>query len=324
MNLNCIIPSTCSKDALPHLIRSIGSLIASAKVANLSLKIVVVTDNKSARPAALKSKIDPFLYAGKKPGFAKMNNFGIDKTIMAESSDYYLLINDDAWLEPAFFKEFLKASKSQKPDLTVPLIYEKGGPTIDSFGIEYFTSGYAKNAPSFDIKTQLAPAACLIVKTSLLKKMKKTYGFYFNETLFSYLDDVEFSIRARALGAKIAKNKKMKAHHMVSFTAGKKSYYVMYQTYRNILWLIIMTWPFKYIARNILSIIVVQGWVFLYSLKSFGPRLYFRVLVETVRKISVLLRRRKKIMSSYPKKFNFESLFSKYAFRTYHGVTIKI
>jgi len=316
----CIIPSTCSQKILPHLRKCIESLRKSSRIAEVQLKVVVVADSRETRNPFNK-RIDFFICAGEKPGFAKMNNYAFGKTLKTFESDYFLLINDDAWVEEDFFKEFLKMTKA---DLIVPLIYEREGPKIDSFGIEYFTSGYAKNAHSFDIKTQLAPAACLFIKTSFLQKMKVIYGFYFNEQLYSYLDDVEFSIRARALGASIEKVKGMVVHHIVSFTAVRKSYYIMYHTYRNILWLIVMTWPLKSILRHIASIALVQGWVGFYSLKTHGPLLYLRVLWDTLLNFAKLIKLRRKIISLYQKAFDFESLFSEYAFRTYHGVIIKV
>jgi GT2 family glycosyltransferase len=226
-------------------------------------------------------------------------------------------------VEKDFFKNSLTLIKKEKPDILVPLTIEREGPRIDSFGIEYFRSGYAKNAPTFDIETQLGAMACLLIGHKLMSKMKSKYGFCLNETLFSYLDDVEFSIRARGLGAKFIKGRDVKVHHMVSYTAGKKSYFVMFHTYRNILWLIIMTWPLPNILRHLYNILLVQGWIFLYGLKSYGPALQIKIVWETLLNLKTLLVRRRKILSGYMKGFDFETILSKYSFRTYHGITIK-
>lgn len=324
LSITCIVPSTCTKRIFPYLSKCIGSLRDSAELAKVKIFIIVVTENPNPATNFLKGQIDKLLSIGKKVGFARMNNFAIKKSFGLDKSDYHLLINDDAWVDKNFFKVFKEKVKGKNTEIVVPLIYASDGKAIDSFGIEYFTSGYARNALSFDVETTLAPAACVFIKSSFLRRMKKLYGFYFNEILNSYLEDVELSIRAKALGGKIVKERKMKAYHVGSLSFGKKSYFVMYQTYRNILWLILLTWPFKNILKNIISIILIQGWVMYYSTRTWGPMLYFKVVWETFTHLPKLLSLRKKVLSVYSKDFNFQTLFSKYAFRTYHGITIKI
>jgi len=322
MKINCIIPSTCAQRVIPYLKNCIASLRKSSATTQVDLLIFLITDSRGAKNP-YKSKIDQFLYAGQKPGFSRMNNLAIEAAA-TYLSDYFLFINDDAWVEEDFLKQFKIFVKNKNPDIVAPLIFEGNKRVIDSFGVEYFTSGYAKNTTSFDIPTQLAPAACLFVKTSFLLKIKRVYGFCFNEVLYSYLDDVEFSIRARALGAKIEITKNLVAHHKVSLSSGRRSFFVMYQTYRNILWVIIMTWPLSSILKHVFSILLVQGWVVFYGLKIHGPSIHTKIIWETVLNLFNLLKLRKKILSSYPADFNFEELFSEYAFRTYHGITIKI
>lgn len=319
VKVTCVIPSTLSPKVMPLLDACLKSLSIAAKKANFDIKTVIVTDNTDCDVEKLKINFSKIFYAGQKPGFAKVNNFAIAKTIK-EPSDYYLLINDDAWVESDFFAAAAKIIRRVEPDIIVPLIYTREGPVIDSFGIEYFKSGYAKNAPTFDIETQLGAMACLLISRKLLIKMKKRFGFYLNEKLYSYLDDVEFSIRARGVGAKFVKDKSLKAHHMVSYTAGKKSYYVMYHTYRNILWVIAMTWPIKSILKNLASILIVQGWVVFYGLFSHGPFLAIKILFITLWHMPNLLRIRKTVLKGYDSDFDFSSVLANYTFRTYHGV----
>ena len=51
--------------------------------------------------------------------------------------------------------------------------------------------------------------------------------------------------------------------------------------------------------------------------------MYVRIYFDTILNGKALLEYRKKTLSSYPKSFRFETLFSSYAFRTYKNVTIK-
>jgi len=317
MKITCIIPSTLLKKVTPSLSKCLDSLNKAKGL--MELRIFVVAS--SPWPVLIKRNKAKLLKINF-ISFSQINNDAIERTLKYPS-DYYLFINDDAWLEKDFFRKLVKAVKV-KPEILVPFIKTAKGDKIDSFGIEYFTSGYAKNSNYLLTKTELAPAACLLVKTSFLIKMKLSYGFYFNEILDSYLEDVEFSIRARGLGAKINKTENLIAYHMGSVSFGKKSRYVMFQTYRNIIWVILMTWPLKAILKNIISIIIVQGWVMFYGTVSYGPALYLKVITSTFLNLSKLLSLRKNIISAYGNSFKFQSVLSKYTFRTYHGKTIKI
>lgn len=321
MKVVCVIPSTISEKVVPLLNKCLSSLYRSANASHYKIKTVIVTDNKEYDVKKIRYKYDKLLYVGERPGFAKVNNFAISKTI-GENFDYYILLNDDAWVEKDFFKNADKIIKSGRPDIIAPLTIEREGPRIDSFGVEYFKSGYAKNAPTFDIETQLGAMACLLISRKIMLKMQKRFGFFLNETLFSYMDDVEFSIRARGVGAKIVKGRDVRVHHMVSYTAGKKSIFVMFHTYRNILWVLIMAWPLRSLLLHLPSIVLVQGWAFLYGLKSYGPLLHLKIVWETLLNLSVLIKKRKKILKGYDRDFDFESILSRHAFRTYHGITI--
>jgi len=295
-----------------------------AKTRSIKLEVIVVTENKQAKKSLEKNEllplIDELIIAKEKSGFAGMNNLAIDKAIDKFSPDFVLLINDDAQVEKDFFKKLISDQSIQKADIIAPLILIRETNKLDSFGVEYFKSGYAKNALDTQVKTTLASASCLLVKEKLLQKMKLKYGFYFNDLLYFYLEDVEFCIRAVMLGAEIIKCKVLKVHHVCSASSGQRSYFTMYQTYRNIGWLIIMTWPLKVIFKNMWSILLVQAWIMFYSLKSFGPKLYVNLIIDTIKNLEQLINKRKKIIPAYKKNINFLNMFSPYTFRTYHNI----
>lgn len=287
------------------------------------------------------NKLDELITAPVNSGFAGMNNLAIKKTIRKYKADFYLLINDDAKVKANFFGNFVKIVKakskknkkaaqqkfskmtaSKLKDFIVPLVYEGESEIVDSYGVEYFKSGYAKNCTSRSLKTTLASASCLLVSGQFLQKMQQKYGFYFNSLLFYYLEDVEFMIRAYMLGARIKKSSKLVVFHEGSVTSGKKSYFTMYQTYRNILWLIILSWPLRSIVKHLGTILLVQAWVIVFSFRSFGPLLYLRLMLDTIRNLRKLFEFRKKTVPNYKKGLDFEAMLSKHAFRTYHGITI--
>lgn len=314
------IITTSGKEIFP-LKRCINSILRSAKVADIKILIYIVTDNEKLRVDLLGINIDNFIYVSSHLGFSTKNNIGIQEILSFYTPDFFLIINDDAWLRSDFFNKFLGFCAY---DIVNPIVYREDRISIDSFGVEYFLSGYAKNAHDLKTITQLATASCMLVKTRTLNKIYRNFGFYFNDLLYYYLEDVEFSIRALSVGAKVYKSEKMIAYHYGSLTSGKKSYFTMYQTYRNIIWVILMTWPTAIIMQQILNILVVQLWVLYISVLKFGPLLYLRILVDTIKNLRILLKYRRIIQQGYIKNFKFPEIFSELAFRTYHGHQIII
>jgi len=287
------------------------------------LTIVVVSNNPHSRKLLKETRVDTVYPVDTSFGFSQSNNKAIEESVKLYDSDYYLFINDDAWVETDFFRVLQRIIHEKHPDVVIPLMLKNKSNNIDSFGVEYFTSGYAKNSIFNDVKTTLASAGCVCIKTSFLEKIKQTYGFYFNPILDYYLEDVELSIRASAIGGMFVKERLLVARHQGSVTSGKKSYFSMYHTYRNIIWVIILTWPIPVIVKNLPKILLVHGWTVLYAAWRFGPLMYVRIYFDTILNGKALLEYRKKTLSSYPKSFRFETLFSSYAFRTYKNVTIK-
>ncbi len=287
--------------------------------------IVIATNSKKNYSKLQASKyIDLILSLPTDSGFSVLNNAAIDRVLTDAYPEYFIFINDDAWVKSDFFTNLAEVIKKHSPDIIAPLIFEGESNVVDSYGVEYFRSGYAKNNTSFSNKTTLATAACMIVKTTFLQKLKGTYGFYFNPVLHFYLEDVEFSIRAVMQNAKIFKSGELIVNHLGSTSSGKRSYFTMFQTYRNIVWVILLTWPKKYIIAHLPSIILVQAWVFLYGSVLFGPQLYIKIIADTLQHMPQLLTLRNQIVGSYKNHNNFSKLFSNLTFRTYHGIKIKV
>jgi GT2 family glycosyltransferase len=316
----------------------IKKLIASIKQNdehNIALNLEFVSNNQNKDDLiyfteSLRIRKEKFSISisNKNAGFSEMNNLVFDRYLKM-MPDFFLLINDDVWLDKDFFNKFINSKKSKLIDIVTPLVVDatilksQRRVRIDSYGVEYFKSGYAKNSTSIEQETQLTTASCVLISSSVVKKLITKYGFVFNELLFFYLEDVELFIRARMIGAKISKNSEMIAYHWGSSTSGKKSYFTMYQTYRNILWVILMTWPLGFIIRNFLNVFLVQGWVFIYSIKSFGIKMYLKIIFDTFMSLPKLLQKRKKIIKSYENQQYFGKIFSDLSFRTYHGIKIK-
>jgi GT2 family glycosyltransferase len=325
MNITCIIPTKASGVGIPVLLRCLKSVRHAEEMQHtIKVHVVLVSENEYVRRKLPKKYVDQYIWLSANYGFSEKNNEAIEKTISTYPSNYYLFLNDDAWLEKDFFMNAYKELKPGNIDLLGAIVYENETRIIDSYGSEYFSSGYAKNACNKSIKTTLLTAACLFVKRDFLKKMKRAYGYYYNPLLFYYMEDVEFCIRALGIHGILKKSENLIVHHIGSFTSGKKSYFPMYYTYRNIVWVILITWPLREIARKVISILVVQIWVMFYSTMLFGPKMYIKILIETLFNLKNIMRFRKNTINNYASDFVFSRIFSIYAFRTHHGLCIKI
>jgi GT2 family glycosyltransferase len=320
IHVTCIIPSSLNIRARTNIHQCIESLNEAAGN-HISLSIVVVTHGNAT--SFLKKYPSVLCLYTKTNCFSYMNNLGIANTLH-DNPDYFLFINDDAWVDNKFFSLLYDKDKSNKFDMLAPLVYSPNGKNIDSFGSEYFTSGHSKNAQNLEVKTKLATAACLLVKAKFVRLMINRYGFFFNPIYNYYFEDVELSIRGLAIGGIILKSKKSIAFHIGSQTARYKSRFVLHHTYRNALWVILITWPTNVIISHIFPIIIIHVWNMLYGCILFGPFFPIPIVWETFIHLKQILLLRRKIITSYRSSFNFQSLFSVYAYRTHKGRVIKI
>ncbi len=310
MTITCIISCAGYAKNIPVLHTCIDSLLR-AKTAKTKL-IIVVTTNNVHHNIAGDNTIDYLVVSPKNAGFVGINNKAVTKTIH-KKSDFYLIINDDAWVKSNFFTqlEIIEKRKNQKGDVLIPYIYASDKKHVDSFGVEYFKTGYTKNASSSTIPTSLASMSCLIIRTRFLKSMIASYGFFLNPLLKWYLDDVEFSVRALARGAIFIKCNTLVAFHQITYTWGAKSYFVMYQSFRNLLWVILLTWPSEIIKKNLLRIICWQLVQLMYCTIKYSPFMYPRILMDTQRHLKILKAKRKHILHQYVDQNIFTTVFSR-------------
>lgn len=310
----CIIPSACNHRTLPYLKKTIRLLKKSASD-QIQLTIIVVSDNPNAQKLINRIYTDTIYLVSNNFGFAQSNNQAIEKSMKCYKSDYYLLINDDAWIDVNFFKNFCSQT-ILSADLVIPLVYGMNGTTIDSFGGEYYTSGYVRNATKKDWGTTMATAACLLIKTTFIKALLRHYGYIFNPILNYYMEDTELSIRAHGIGAHFLKSGQLKVFHKGSATSKKLSDFVLYQTYRNMIWVILLTWPIHIILKNLYVIMAIHFWIIITSFNVRFPLVYLKIFIETLWISRRIFIDRRKALSSYSHNFKFESIFSPYAFRT--------
>lgn len=314
-HLACIVVSSLKPNVIPHLNKALSSVEKSAKIAKVKLTTVLVFDN-NLQPPGLIHPPSLFLPVSPKIGFGARNNQAIDTCFTKfKSIDYFLLLNDDAWIEPDFVLELRKLARQN--DVIIPLIYRGNqSKEIDAFGMEIFTSCFARDAEDFNIKTQWGTAACIAFNAQFIRQVNSIYHFVFNPLLYFYFEDIELGVRCLVLKPRITKSNMLVAHHYRSLTAKKNSQFIIQRTYQNYLWTIIMTLPAQTLRRNWYRITSIYLLHILKIITTLQILTVFNIIMKTILDWSKLLHLREQITSSYPDNFDITPLLSPYAFRT--------
>jgi len=167
-------------------------------------------------------------------GFAGGNNMGIK----ACSGEWIFFLNNDTILEKNCLEFLAKHIENRKNEQLVfmPLMLKADSPEfIDSAGDMLYPWGYAyryNNVPAnkFLESKEIALACCgaAMFNRELIEKLNG-----FDEDFFLYYEDVDLSLRARHLGAKIWLVPQAKVFHKGSATVGKKTPSRLYYIERN-------------------------------------------------------------------------------------------
>jgi len=178
-----------------------GSLEALSKITNFSFRVISLKENT---------------------GFVGGNNTGITAALEG-GADYVLLLNNDTLVDRGLIKELVKSAQENKDGgVFVPKIYFAPGfefhkdryPKFIQGRVIWFAGGvidwdnvYGSNFGVDDVdrgqfdeekETDFATGCALFTSRKVLEKVG-----LLNEKYFAYLEDLEFSLRAKAAGFKI-------------------------------------------------------------------------------------------------------------------------
>ena len=175
-------------------------------------------------------------------GWAGGSNQGIAWGL-AHGADYLLMLNNDAWGDPAMISNLVAAAeKLQDQVVAIPKIYLGGDPKRFWFarGRVNFWTGLFSNpaynqidAGQFDKSpdAEYASGCCMLMPRGIIERVGG-----FDHSFFSYVEDVEWSIRCRRAGFRIVLCPDAKVWHDVSVTGKKRPAMMRYYLTRNHLW----------------------------------------------------------------------------------------
>lgn len=194
-------------------------------------------------------------------GFAIAVNKGF-KYAIQNNYDYTLLLNNDAYPEKSFVRNLTEAIMKNNKRFAISslMLCYNDKSLIDDFGDEYNILGYAfqnktGHKASSIVKNEIVFSACggaSIYNNEIVKKIG-----YMDEHFFAYLEDIDFSYRARLHGYLVETCKNAICYHLGSATSGSKyNEFKVRISSRNNIYLIYKNMPNFQIVVNFLPILL--------------------------------------------------------------------
>jgi hypothetical protein len=175
-------------------------------------------------------------------GWAAGSNQGIAWGL-DHGADYLLLLNNDAWGEPSTISNLVSAACGFHNEAAViPKIYLGSDATRFWFarGRVNLWTGVFSN-PAYNVvddgrfdsspEVEYASGCCILIPRGIIEQVGG-----FDASFFSYVEDVEWSIRCRRAGFRIVLCPSAKLWHDVSVTGKKRPPMMRYFLTRNHLW----------------------------------------------------------------------------------------
>lgn len=181
-------------------------------------------------------------------GFARGNNLAIEAA--SADSEWILLLNPDAFAEPSWLEELLKAAESHPTyDVFGSKLVNAGNPLLlDGAGDAYHVSGlvwrmaHGDSVPGLVEEPREVFSPCAAAALYRRDALRKVGGF--DEDYFCYVEDMDLGFRLRLAGCRCLYVPQSVAHHVGSgTTGGQHSDFAIYHGHRNLVWAYVKNMP---------------------------------------------------------------------------------
>lgn len=235
-------------------------------------------------------------------GFARGNNIGIDLALRSPSIGYVMLLNCDTEVMPRFASS-LKETLDHYPDAAAiqsTLLRWRPSEEIDSLGIELRFNGESKDICSGESVNRLdcwhtphevfgaCAAACMFTRKAIIDVGP------LDESLFVFMEDVDWSWRARLKGYRILTDPRSVIMHKrgISRPKGFRPHAGLLEHYaaRNSIWTVIRYYPLGFVIRAAPALV---AWLVVSAYSQ--PKAIGRMFIETILQLrlrSALMRNR--------------------------------
>ena len=260
MLLSVIIPTIRGKELLKDSLPKLYEAIACAKIGKEQYEIIIIDNAQDANTKAFVcGHYTNIVYTAPSHnlGFATSINLGIHLS----TGQFILMLNDDCLVEPTTIKRMLEFLRNH-PEIyfTQPIIIESGKPTtgyrVDlhiakAFSIhkaETWKQEQGQQSNDNPFKTHIAlglSATCLLAKREVFTKIGK-----FDESFHSYLEDVEFCLRASLYGIAYFPTLAATATHLHMQTSKTMKSYKPWHDFINWMRIIAKHYPKTYVVKH--------------------------------------------------------------------------
>ncbi|MEW6407245.1 MAG: glycosyltransferase family 2 protein [Patescibacteria group bacterium] len=193
---------------------------------------------------------------GKNYGFAKGNNFGINKALSYPDMKYIVTLNNDTKTDPNWLFELVYcAEKNAKIGACGSKILFYDNPNIiNSTGMIPFLDGqsedrgiFQKDIKQFEKQEEVfgVNACATLYRAELLRKIG-----LFDPDYFMYCEDTDLAWRIRLAGYKAVYVPTAKILHKQSISSGKFSDKTIYYVIRNGVWNVIKNFSVLYMLKS--------------------------------------------------------------------------
>jgi GT2 family glycosyltransferase len=230
-------------------------------------------------------------------GFTAGNNIGA----RLAQGQWLVLLNADAFPEPAWLAELLKASE-ENPAFTSfsSRQLQAGHPEIlDGAGDVYHVSGMAWRidlgypSESYGLEPAEIFSPCGAAAMYLREAFLALGGF--DEDFFSYFEDVDLGFRLQLCGHRCLYVPQAVVHHVGSASFGQRSDFAFYHSHRNLIWTYVKNMPSKmfwlHMPEHILANLI---YLFFYALRGRG-KVLFKAKYDALKGLSIARKKRNTI-----------------------------
>ena len=166
-------------------------------------------------------------------GISKSLNFAISKS----SNDYVFITQPDVIIFPSTIDNLIIAyERYENIGIASPLVYDdKNYSQYDHYDLKISKYGKILNnkkssdlkKPDGDLCVEAINSTALLVKKNIINKIGK-----WDENIYTYLEDIDLSLRMRLAGYQIIKVANSKAHH-IGFASHEKKNHKKHDILRN-------------------------------------------------------------------------------------------
>jgi len=236
----------------------------------------------------------------KNVGFAAANNIAA----RAAHGQWLALLNSDAFPEPDWLETLLAASEKH-PGLfffASCQIQANDPGKLDGTGDQYNTGGIAwrrqHNQPVGDVVDVVNEVFSACGASAFYPRNAFLEAGGFDDTFFSYFEDVDLGFRLRLLGYRCLYIPNARVLHVGSSSLGKDSKFAIYHSLRNMVWTFFKNMPAPYFWKYLPVHIVMSFGYSLYYALCCCPWTSLKATRDALLGLPAVLRSRKRIQSN--------------------------